>query len=259
MPSIVTVEEWDAAQALLRANFMQAGRNCKREYLLRSLIRCGKCGLVYVGMQHSSTKVRYYRCGSANTSMRLLRENCGSAGVRADELEELVWQDVRHYIENPAATLSQIEHKLRGSVKATVSVETEQAEIYRLIDAKEAERKRLIGLFRKGFISEAETEQELESLRREIEALKGRIEALFSQHCRVEAMKTKMINAEILLEKLGNKLDSIDFETKRELVATLVSSIIIYTIDEDGKKVPRATINYCFNSDLSICSTHLPE
>ena len=50
VPAIVTEEVWNKAQATLRANFLFCARSAKNQYLLRGLIKCGVCGLTYVGV-----------------------------------------------------------------------------------------------------------------------------------------------------------------------------------------------------------------
>nr|WP_286176882.1 recombinase family protein [Lysinibacillus sp. SDF0063] len=50
VPAIVDIETWEKAQAVLRSNQIEAMRNTKNQYLLRSLLKCQCCGLTYVGI-----------------------------------------------------------------------------------------------------------------------------------------------------------------------------------------------------------------
>jgi len=52
VPAIVTVEIWERAQQVLRENMLFSARNAKRKYLLRGLIKCGLCGLTYIGTSY---------------------------------------------------------------------------------------------------------------------------------------------------------------------------------------------------------------
>ena len=49
VPPIVDMDTWERAQATLRRNLPSSPRAAKRQYLLRSLIRCGTCGLSFTG------------------------------------------------------------------------------------------------------------------------------------------------------------------------------------------------------------------
>ena len=50
VPAIVTEAEWKKAQKTLQANLLFSARSAKNQYLLRGLIKCGLCGLTYVGV-----------------------------------------------------------------------------------------------------------------------------------------------------------------------------------------------------------------
>jgi hypothetical protein len=67
VPTIVTETEWKKAQANLKANMLFSARGAKNKYLLRGLIKCGLCGLTYVGVvgnrnTRKATRESYYRC-----------------------------------------------------------------------------------------------------------------------------------------------------------------------------------------------------
>lgn len=50
VPAIVSEEIWHKAQKTLKANFLFCAKNARNKYLLRRLIKCGLCGLTYVGI-----------------------------------------------------------------------------------------------------------------------------------------------------------------------------------------------------------------
>src|SRR5262249_35491429 len=68
-PAIVSEETWRNAQETLSAHFMFGIRTARSKYLLRSLIKCGKCGLTYVGFAANRRNQKhefYYRCNGSN-------------------------------------------------------------------------------------------------------------------------------------------------------------------------------------------------
>ena len=50
VPAIVTEATWKKAQQTLRDNFLFSARSARNQYLLRGLIKCGLCGLTYIGV-----------------------------------------------------------------------------------------------------------------------------------------------------------------------------------------------------------------
>src|SRR5579871_5240119 len=65
VPAIVSEAVWQQAQATLQHNYRFGPRHCRHAYLLRGLVRCGLCGLTYIGMtvhSRSGRQESYYRC-----------------------------------------------------------------------------------------------------------------------------------------------------------------------------------------------------
>lgn len=77
VPAIVSAEQFQEAERIRAANRAYASRNAKRLYLLRGMIRCGKCGCRFVGSARTKKPPIYlpiYR-----------REIHELAGVKCDE------------------------------------------------------------------------------------------------------------------------------------------------------------------------------
>ena len=82
VPAIVTEATWNKAQKTLKANFLFCARSAKTEYLLRGLIKCGLCGLTYVGTasnRASGKREFYYRCNGAHTPSVYVGVDTGGA------------------------------------------------------------------------------------------------------------------------------------------------------------------------------------
>jgi len=68
VPAIVAEKDWKKAQANLKAHMLFGVRSAKNEYLLRGLIKCGLCGLTYIGTASNrddrpgANREFYYRC-----------------------------------------------------------------------------------------------------------------------------------------------------------------------------------------------------
>jgi len=90
-----------------RDNQSFAPRNLKEEaYLLRRLVRCGRCGSscsaiaskqISAGQPHTS---HYYVCSRKNSGF-LKQERCGQRQIRADVLDEMVWEEVNVRLQDP--------------------------------------------------------------------------------------------------------------------------------------------------------------
>src|SRR6185437_3087060 len=104
-------ELFDAVQERLAFNRRWCANGGKRFYLLKSLLRCGECGLTYVGHsvvgrtyrgKHHVSKyadVRYYECGREGNRDY---DNCGTARLNADRIERAVWGEIESFILSPS-------------------------------------------------------------------------------------------------------------------------------------------------------------
>ena len=76
---LVSPALWQAAQDALAAN-QRIPKNTRRTYLLRGVVKCGLCGLTYVGSW--SNKAGWYRCGGQLLERGPLAGRCPGSAVR---------------------------------------------------------------------------------------------------------------------------------------------------------------------------------
>jgi site-specific DNA recombinase len=99
VPALVERETWDAAQKRLADNILTAPRNLRYSYLLRSRLRCGKCGYRMSVRKHR--KYFYYRCNAAIRTD--LTKQCDARFVRRDKLDPRVWACLVDLFSDPTA------------------------------------------------------------------------------------------------------------------------------------------------------------
>ena len=102
VPAIVSEETWQKAQENLKSHFLFCARSAKNQYLLRGLIKCGFCGLTYVGTaanRPNGKRESYYTCNEAHLpAIYRPQGRCQSKAVRGDQLEQQVWADVQAFL-----------------------------------------------------------------------------------------------------------------------------------------------------------------
>lgn len=101
VPAIIDRETWKQAQERRKYNRQMAMRNCKRNYLLRGLIRCGECDTAMTGRYvPNKTPVTYYDCGQ-HRNLFPNETRCQSLMVRADAIEADVWESIEDLFSDP--------------------------------------------------------------------------------------------------------------------------------------------------------------
>src|SRR5262252_1448169 len=106
-PAIISVELFDKAQQQLQRNAASARkmyRPTSHRYLLRTLVKCGECGLGMVCIRQLSVcqkyEYLYYEC-KGHSPLSVGRTTRGNAKlVRADRLDAVVWDALCQLLHN---------------------------------------------------------------------------------------------------------------------------------------------------------------
>ena len=121
------------------------------------------------------------------------------------------------------------------------------------LETKGEERARVLGLFRKGRITGAVLDAQLDEIDAEERSLRDRLD----KATRVEPAQQLdvLANVEALLDALRMKLDEgISWELKRELVEVLVDGITIDTIATGKTREAVVNVRYKFVSSVDTCT-----
>ena len=120
-PPLVDEQTWDRAQAVKRQRKQRSRRNTKIFYLLQHLVTCAECGRLFAcrsttgrTVKHKGKRYRYdletphrhYQCYGMLRERLRCRER---PLIKADQLEELVWGEVKRMIRNPELIAAGIE------------------------------------------------------------------------------------------------------------------------------------------------------
>jgi site-specific DNA recombinase len=107
VPPLISEELFRCSQALHAANSRFSPRHLKSgHYLLRGLVRCRACdlGVSCHRMRGRNGTVHHYYYCAGHDVLRARRRvgRCPQRNLRADALDELVWDEVRRHLESPA-------------------------------------------------------------------------------------------------------------------------------------------------------------
>ncbi|MEX0973992.1 MAG: recombinase family protein [Bacillota bacterium] len=250
VPAIVEGSTWNKAQEVMRDNALEVMRNVKRRYLLRGLVTCDLCGLHYGGTSYKGPggKLKaYYVCGGKTAYRGPLQGKCTNSNVPAEWLEETVWQDLLGFIRDPGDVLEGLRASLAANESTARDLAADEARLGAALAGKEAERQRVMSLYRKGFARMDDVEKQLQDLDREESALRNELEGLVSAEAEKEDILTRFDSAEALLASLQASVAvEVSWEKKREIAKLLVKEIRVKPPGE-GEKKPLIEITYLFS------------
>lgn len=254
VPAIVDADTWERAQHGLRRNMRLATRHAKRQYLLRGLITCRVCGLALGGKQSarpSGAVHAYDVCGGTLPSRSRVHGKCPSKLVPAQQLEETIWRDILASLHDPGPILTQLAEHLQSRQAQTQDLEQERLAQALALSHKEAEKERMLDLSRRGRITVADLERQLEQIAAEAAELKGRLSTLETTLQGQAVIATRRLEARDLLATLRVRLkEEFTWDEQRELVEALVFGIRV----DSPLQIP---VTYAFSSSAAtrtVCS-----
>jgi site-specific DNA recombinase len=237
VPPIVAPELWERAQRALSA--WTARVKTRHRYLLRGLAVCGVCGR---RLRVNSTRpgggqacYRYYKC-PRRAEPGEDGARCPMPLVRADDLEGLVWSQVR-------TALSRPEEALRAARELREGAWTGRDEIMARLEAVSAwlarvpeERERAQRMYREGYATWEEVTahlREVEDKRAALERERAELEAKLGR-----GMASEDAAREIgeVLRRVGGRLDAVSWAEKARAVMAVVRKVVVHP-GEGGAKL----------------------
>lgn len=260
VPAIVSPELWEAACQALRSNQRESKRNATRDYLLRGLIKCGSCGITYIGTGYSDSKGKkkaYYSCGGKSL-YKGPYEKCENKNVPGVWLEELVWNECVNYILDPGEAINALANGIDEKKKITDELLNEKQLVLSSLHSKESEKQSILTLYRQKIISALDVERQLQEILKESNSLELRIKEIDRAIADESNIADQFDSIEHLLVAFRDKLTSDPpFEIKRDIVKTLVNKIrVIQEIEPDtGKPYANVQVQYCFSQGINHTDT----
>ncbi|MDQ4002020.1 MAG: recombinase family protein [Actinomycetota bacterium] len=232
VPAVVSQERFDLVSEKLSKNKSFARRNNKtHDYLLRALVSCGTCKLCSIARtqtaKNAERKRRYYVCsGKFKQARSYLEEKCPSRYVPADQLEELVWQDLCEVLSHPKSITDALE-RAHGGQWLSQELKARQENLRQ----GRAALKRQLERLTEAYLGEVIP---LGEYRRRRKDLEGRDEALAGQEGQLQAQSHQHMELagiagciEDFCQRVRVGLADADFEQRRKLVELLIDRVIV--------------------------------
>jgi len=201
-PAIVSEDIFKAANAQIDKPKFRTGRP-KNEYLLRNHAFCAICGKPLVG-HCLNKKYRYYQCSNARPYENHGKK-CEALYIRANELEELVWEKTRDVLSNPDIVLKEL-----AETGDTASLESLDKDIRELQKNLNNYAQRKVNLLEAMELGEFEKDEILDRLNK-IKRLCSEDEARLNDLVNTRDHLTSLADAKVKLNELYDQvLDNLE-------------------------------------------------
>ena len=236
VPQVVDDETWKRAQKLKKQRGTKAKRNTKVVYLLQHLLKCGECGRnfharaswtttsVRKGKAYTydlTTPRRYYMCNG----MQSMRLRCREKPyIRAEQLEEPIWREVKRVLQNPDLIVAGIADL---DSQDGVGMEEEIAQAERDLRSIQMEEDRAIRLFVSGKITEAQLDLQRRFITERLESARAKLDDYLVQETSGAEKRRLMEEVLTWAREFGQGLDEVTPEERHDYLQALVEEVVI--------------------------------
>src|ERR687897_2613708 len=157
VPAIVTEETFARVQQRLADNKRFAARNTKVPSLLQGLAACSACGYGYyrTSTRTATRRLYYYRCLGSDDYRYPGGRRCANLPVRADYLDQVIWDHVTALLADPARIRAELDRRL-GELQAANPTTATKARLQREQARTATATSRLVEAYQEQLLSLAE-------------------------------------------------------------------------------------------------------
>ncbi|THV60591.1 recombinase family protein [Chryseobacterium candidae] len=221
-PIIIPEEFWDKVNENLTSNSNNTGKKVNYRYLLKGLIRCGKCGRNMVGRSRENKKDHAYQC----SSKRYKGESCGNRSINIDKIEGIVWS--RFFKGSDLISLLQKDILMKRDNKESISDNI--LKVRKQLSNLQQQKDNLIIAVSKGLLNEEEIKKQKNSIDSEIKDANILLKDYELQLSNV-ANSDKLINNYV--EEFEQFTDSLSFLEQKEIVNKYIQNIKVFSSEKN--------------------------
>jgi len=229
VPAIVSEKTFALAQERLVQNKRLSPRRTIEPTLLQGMLVCGECGyaIYRTSTRTSKRKLYYYRCLGSDDYRHPNGRVCHNRPIRQDYLDEIVWQQVIHLLENPDLIRAEIQRRIKeiqDSNPTKRRKETLTKEITRVQKGIE----KLLDAYQEGLLELEELRKRVPELRKREKALKSELQGVEAAIADQQAFLRLADNIEDFLERLRTTASTLSVTERQRILRLVVKEIFVY-------------------------------
>ena len=229
VPAIVDQDTFARVQQRLADNKRFATRGSKVPSLLQGLAACAACGYGYYRGHTTTTagnKIYYYRClGSDNYRYESGRV-CQNKPVRADYLDQVVWDHITGLLAGPALIRTEIARRLEQA-RTSDPVTRQRTQIELALAKAGTSVTAMVEAFSEQLVTIDELRAKMPQLRARQASLRGQLDALDAQAADRDAYLKLADDLEGFLARLRGSAATAATEDRRRILRLLVKDVLI--------------------------------
>ncbi len=229
VPALVDEDTFARVQQRLEDNKRFATRGSKVPSLLQGLAACAACGYGYyrTSTRTARRKIYYYRCLGSDDYRYEGGRVCGNKPVRADYLDQVVWDHITGLLADPALIRAEIAKRLEQA-RTSNPVTRQRTQIELALAKAAASITAMVEAFSEQLITIDELRDRMPHLRAREASLRGQLDALDAQAADRDAYLKLADDLEGFLAQLrGTAATASTVEERRRVLRLLVKDVLI--------------------------------
>lgn len=262
IPSYIDEVTYERLQKCLDDN-IKSSKNSGRpseEYLLRGIVRCGRCGASVSAGVTTKTKngnLKYYSCTrkaikAFNVETGESNQICRGPNWRTDMIDKRIWEEVSKIVDNPKHLIDKLLDRVSDAGKIN-ELQKNRDTLSKLLKDKETLKERYIDLYAEGIIrSKEDLSIKLKPVELEIEDTKKELSAIIENLNMSQRKDDDATLAATMLEKYQRIIkNDLTIADKRKIMNIFVEKVIlhddkriemVYKLSPDGGEVQGSTL-----------------
>jgi site-specific DNA recombinase len=229
VPAIIDDTLWDSARAALAQHKVFSARSVKREYLVRTLVTCGHCGLRMLATysHYKGREYLYYGCRGHKSLIHTCRPTrCRAPSVSAEKLDRLVWDGLVEWLRSPRMLREEVS-AWKAARQSRGELARQRAQLQKTFRQIDSQIGRLVDAYQGGAL----TVHELKARRERLTAMR---DMTAEQERQLDAQELDRSRLEALADDitafaatLTDGIAELDFAGRQRLVRLLVERVVL--------------------------------
>ena len=231
VPAMVSDDVFEAAQRVTRDNSKWSPRRSEPgAWMLRGLVVCGSCGVganCHKMRGRNGAFHRYYYCRN-HDPLRAggVDRRCPERNIRADELDEFVFEQVRAALLRPDLLLAgQTALAGRASAPDDELLAVQLARLSRKLEHTFEERARLVDLYQAGLLDLPELQRRAKEVELRRKQLSTEHESLLAQRHELARDNRLQRRVETFARRVLESLDGLNFGQRQHLLRLVLEEV----------------------------------
>lgn len=222
IPAIISEEQFNTAQELLKESRRRYTKSSVNQYLLSGLLRCKDCGNTMTGRKEKWWDSHQFTYSDAKNTAGSKNPGCGNR-IKMEELDEAVWTHISDLLNNPDKIAA-----YEQSDKVHNLLDRELGQIEKELEKNKKGRQRLLSLVAMSDdIDLSDIKDQLEEMSANEKTLQKKYNQLQTE---LKASGVKKINEERIkqtIEYYMTHSEALTFEEKKNVIRSIVKQIYI--------------------------------